>query len=241
MKKCSNPNCESSFLFGNDKTVCPFCHSRLEDSSETVGGRYISNIDREDFFPEQNQTDEFISRHFGKIKCHGRIAEIEHQELFYSVRHKVCNTIFRGEPYQFAHQTLEYTIRLENITDGFSSEVTDFCLYGSYLGRLQVGDEVVIKGRDLGDKKIAETIYNQTISSRVRPGLQISASVFRMMSGVLAFLILAFICQFVQLFQSGVIQRGFAAFVVGMIPWLLLGAGGWFLFRRIFPRRRRRR
>lgn len=33
MKICSNPNCESSFLFGDNKTTCPFCHAPLIDNN----------------------------------------------------------------------------------------------------------------------------------------------------------------------------------------------------------------
>ena len=75
------------------------------------------------------------------------------------------NTIVRGEPYQFAHQTVEYTIRVENIANGISTEVTDFCLYGNYMGRLQVGDEVIVKARNLRDRRVIKSIYNQTTSS----------------------------------------------------------------------------
>lgn len=64
--------------------------------------------------------------------------------------HKLFNALVRGEPYQFAHQTLEYTVRVEPITDGVPSEVTDFCLYGNCLGRIQIGDEVRIRAKEQG-------------------------------------------------------------------------------------------
>lgn len=36
MKRCTNPNCESSFLFGNNRTNCPFCHSPLVSVEEAA-------------------------------------------------------------------------------------------------------------------------------------------------------------------------------------------------------------
>lgn len=83
MKRCANPNCDFAFLYGDDKMVCPFCHSEL-----------VSNMEN---------AVQFIQEHLGTMECHGRIVEIDHQELFNSKRLKLINTIFRGEPYQFAH------------------------------------------------------------------------------------------------------------------------------------------
>ena len=142
MKICSNPNCESSFLFGDNKTTCPFCHAPLIDNNgAAITQQLITPVDVV-FDSEPEEDRPFISCSLGSVECTGRIIEIEHQALFYSKIHKLFNTIIRGEPFQLAHQSVEYTIRVEPIVDGIPTEVTDFCLYGNYLGRLQVGDEV---------------------------------------------------------------------------------------------------
>ena len=241
MKRCTNPHCESSFLFGDDKAVCPFCHSRLIDSNAPSDGQYIPATNRINIPQMQNETVEFVRMHMGSMECHGRITEIDHHELFYSSRHKMFNTIVRGEPYQFAHQTVEYTIRVENIANGISTEVTDFCLYGNYMGRLQVGDEVIIKAKNLRDRRVIKSIYNQTTSSNVRPGLQIPASLFRGILGLIALMLVTLICQLVGLFQTGVILIGLTAFIAAIMPPVIIIAGIWFMFRSVFPRRRRGR
>lgn len=241
MRRCSNPNCESSFLYGDDKTVCPFCHSRLIDSNTPVNGQYIPAANRINLPQIQNETVEFVRRHMGSIECHGRITEIDHHELFYSNRHKMFNTIVRGEPYQFAHQTAEYTIRVENITDGISTEVMDFCLYGNYMGRLQVGDEIMLKAKDLRDRRVIKSIYNQTTSSYVRPGLQIPAGLFRGILGLIVFMLTALICQLVGLFQTGVILAVFTSFIAAIMPSVIIIGGIWFMLRSVFPKRRDRR
>lgn len=241
MKRCPNSNCESSFLFGDDKTVCPFCHSRLINSTTAADGQYLPSTNRINIPQIQNETVEFVRRHMGSIECHGRITEIDHHELFYSKRHKMFNTIIRGEPYQFAHQTFEYTIRVENITDGISIEVMDFCLYGNYMGRLQVGDEVIVNARNLRDRRVIKSIYNQTTSSSVRPGLQIPAVFFRGIIGLITLVTVALVCQLVRLFQAGVILAGLTAVIVAIMPSVIIIAGIWFMFRSIFPKRRGRR
>ena len=241
MKRCSNPSCESSFLFGDNKTVCPFCHSRLIDSNEPREGQYIPDTNRINVPQIQNETVEFVRRNIGIMECHGRITEIDHHELFYSKRHKMFNAIVRGEPYQFAHQAVEYTIRVENITDGISTEVTDFCLYGNYMGRLQVGDEVIVKARNLRDRRVVKSIYNQTTSSSVRPGLQIPAGFFRGIIGLIVLVMVALICQLVGLFQTGVIWAGLTSFIVAIMPLLIVVIGIRFMFRGIFSKRGGRR
>ena len=161
MKRCSNPNCDSAFLYGEDKEVCPFCHSELVHNLDNAV-IHLQPADRiPGLEPVRNQAAQFIHENLSTMECHGRIVEIDHQELFNSKRLKLINTIFRGEPYQFAHQTIEYTIRVESLSDDYPPEVRDFCLYGSYLGRMQVGDEVQIKAKNLKHRRIVKSIYNR--------------------------------------------------------------------------------
>ena len=242
MKRCVNPNCESAFLFGNDKATCPFCHSRLVDSITDTGfeTQTILPPDRVVFrdVATEPRGMEFVKEHFGTVECHGRILEIDHQELFNSKRYKLFNSLFRGEPYQFAHQTIEYTIRVENITEGIPTEVTDFCLFGSYLGRLQVGDEVVVRAKNLGDRRVVKSIYNQTTNSTVRPGLQIPASVIRGVFLTVALVIISIVCGVVWLFESGTMAAGLVAITAALMPIIIVCVGFWMLIRSVFPRRR---
>lgn len=240
MKRCPNPNCESSFLYGDENTACPFCHSELTEN-RAVGAPLpeITPADRiriEE--PRQNEAAEFIHRHFGSVECRGRIVEIDHHELYSSGRHKLFHSIFRGEPYQFSNQTIEYTIRVENITDGIPTEVTDFCLYGSYLGRLQAGDQVVVRARDLSGRRVVQSLYNETTSSKVRPGLQLPAWLIRggLLTAVLA--VTAFICELVWLFESGAAAAGLAALMEAVMPIAILCVGIWWMIRSVFPKRR---
>lgn len=242
MKRCSNPNCESSFLYGDNKSNCPFCHVPLVHSDNTTTNQpLITPIDAvfESASVEESQT--FINRRMEGMECTGRIIEIEHQALFYSKLHKLFNTIFRGEPFQLAHQSAEYTIRVEPITDGIPTEVTDFCLYGNYLGRLQVGDEVRIKAKDCSHRRVVKSITNLSTNSLVKPGLQISASIIRtaLLSLLVVFAVLAYLI--VQFFASGVVAALFVSLIAAVMPVIICVVGLWLLLRSIFPSRKGRR
>lgn len=244
MKRCSNPNCETSFLFGDDKVICPFCHSKLVKNMNTndVQTQPILPSDRVTMEDDMdNRKETFICDHLRTLECHGRIVEIDRQELFNSKWHKLFNSLLRGEPYQFAHQTIEYTVRVENITEGLSMETTDFCLFGSYLGRLQVGDEVVVRAKNFGDHRAVKSIYNETTSSTVKTGFQIQAVVIRGAFLIAAVAIIGIICDFVWLVKSGTIEIGLSAIAATLIPIIIFCIGFWLLIRSIIPRRRRRR
>lgn len=242
MKRCLNPNCESTFLFGNDKTVCPFCHSVLaENMNDDLHPPWIIPPDTifEGNDREQNGNVNFIRSRLGGIECHGRIIEIDHQALFNDKKHKLFNAVFRGEPYQLAHQTIEYTIRVENITDDISDEVTDFCLYGSYLGRLQVGDEVLVKAKNFRDRRVVKSIYNETIGTTVKPGLQIPAEIIRGIILVFLFILLALMCGIVWMFKSGAIAVFVSALIAAIMPIVIVCIGFWWIVKSIFRRHRR--
>lgn len=242
MKRCTNPNCESSFLFGNNKTNCPFCHSPLVSVEEAASAQQlITPIDAvfEDIGAEA--TPAFITRYNGRMECTGRVVEIEHQALFYGKFHKLFNTIVRGEPFQFTHQSVEYTIRVEPITDGIPSEVTDFCLYGNYLGRLQVGDEVRIKAKDCGHRRVVKSIANLTTSSAVKPGFQISAALIRGLLLAVLLMFVVFACGTVQFVTSGAASVLLVSLLTAVMPIGICMIVLWLLFRSAFPSRRERR
>lgn len=242
MKRCPNTNCESDFLFGNDRIACPFCHSALVDISAANQTRQaILAADQLDIHvPADEPVVPFTTQQLGRMTCRGRIVEIDRQELFVGKFHKLINSLFRGEPYQLAHQTIEYTIRVENISDGIADEVTDFCLYGNYLGRLQVGDEVDIRAKSRGNRRVLTAMYNRTTSSEVRPGFQIPAWGIRIGIVFLGLTIYAMIAGIIGLFTSGAIATGFWAIVNELMPLLIIVGGLWLMFRSVFPKRRRR-
>jgi hypothetical protein len=243
MKRCVNPNCESTFLYGSSKTTCPFCHGRLVEhtAAQAPPAREILPPDRvvlRDLggAPEP-QAELFASARHGAVECRGRIVEIDHQELFHSRRHKLLNALLRGEPYQFAHQTIEYTIRVENITDGVPTEVMDFCLFGSCLGRLQIGDTVRIRARSKRGRNIVRSIFNETTGCAIGFGLQIPAGAIRF----LLLLAAALICAVIWFLCSGAITSVLAALATALFPLILIFFIIQPLFSSLFPGRRRRR
>ena len=244
MKRCSNPDCDSSFLYGNDKTECPFCHRRLQTSVSfnAVDNREIMTPDQ--ILAQHNTGNEispiFLRRFSHSIECHGRIVEIDHHEVFNSKWHKIFNAIIRNEPYQFTHQTAEYTIRVESISDDYPAEITDFCLYGNYLGRLQVGDEVIVRAKDYRDRRVVKSIYNQSTSSVVKPGFQIPALLFRVIT-VLAILVsITLMCWIVWFIKSGAVFDVLTVIASALMPIFIIIFGIWILIRSIIPKRRRR-
>lgn len=242
MKRCSNALCESDFLFGNDKVSCPFCHSALIDiNSDNQTRQAILTADQLELNMQATaHTTPFYTERFGYMTCRGRIVEIDRQELFVGKFHKLVNSLFRSEPYQLAHQTIEYTIRVENISDGMSDEITDFCLYGNYLGRLQIGDEVDIRARCQGKRRVLTALYNRTTSSEVRPGFQIPAWVIRISIVFLVLAAYALISGIIGLCTSGMIATGFWAIVNEMMPLLIIIGGLRLMLRSVFTKRRRR-
>lgn len=241
MRKCVNPACLADFAFDDSMTNCPFCHSRLESCGGTDAPPLVPPLDYGIPRPEPAEEHPFVQRQLGRMECHGRVSEIDRQEVFFGSTLKLFNALFRGEPYQLAHQTIEYTIRVEPITDGVPTEVTDFCLYGSFLGRLQVGDEVIIRARDCGDRRVTTHIYNQTIGSVVRPGFQIGAGLIRGLAAFLTILLVWLVWGAVELIRSGAILALVLGLVSALMPLLICLAGLWIMVGSILPHQKRRR
>lgn len=241
MKKCVNPACLADFAFDDSMTNCPFCHSRLESCGSTDAPPLVPPLDYGIPQAEPAEEHPFVQRQLGRMECHGRVSEIDRQEVFFGSKLKLFNALLRGEPYQLAHQSIEYTIRVEPITDGVPVEVTDFCLYGSFLGRLQVGDEVVIQARDRGDRRVATHIYNQTTGSVVRPGFQISAGLIRGLAAFLALLLVWLVWGAVELIRSGALLDLVLGLVSALMPLLICLAGLWIMVGSVLPHRKKRR
>lgn len=243
MKYCTNPACDPTFLYGESRSVCPFCHTRLANTSSgqtrpATVIRTAENIamEMDEDIHREERLFEFAKTTWKGVRYHGRIAEIERHEVFNSKWHKFFNAIFRGEPFQLAHQTSEYTIRIESIQEDYPTEVADVCLYGNYLGRMHVGDEVEVDAKDLGNRRIGRSVYNHTTCSVVRPGLQIPAGVIRILVFFIAFTAISLVVELFNLIRSGAILQGIVAIVSLILPFLIAGGILWYLIRALFRR-----
>ena len=249
MKKCPNPNCGSDFVYADDdsKTLCPFCHSKLIvfDNAADYAGDDMGNSGNiysgeYELAFEEKQDIKFISkRKFHRTQiCEARIVEIEHQEMFRSKWMKIFSALLHAEPYQFAHQVSEYTLRVENITDDYPANVLDFHLFGNYLGRFNAGDHVIINYVDQRDRRVAKKIYNATTSSTIKPGLQIPALVIRFFFLLINLLLISFIVEMCQIFHSASLFEDKIYPALTSILIIILGI--WFLIStRVYRRRRR--
>ena len=166
---------------------------------------------------------------FGRKVLRGRLVEMEHNSLFHSSFHKWCNAVFAGEPWQLAHQSQAYTLRIEEITqDGIPGRVTDVCAFGEYLGRLSIGDELEIHCKGGKDRRIAKKLLDKTTGSVVRPGLQVPALFVRVFSLILAMLAIYFVSAAVNFVASGAILSWALGVIVALLGllWKLLSAFG---------------
>ncbi len=152
-----------------------------------------------------------------KIRCHGRITEAEHHDVFYSKLHKTVNSLFRGEPYQFGHQTSEYVVRVEELAGGYMARSMDFFVFGNYMGRIHPGDEVIITAAERGGRFVAGSVFNVSTNSDLKPGLQIPGAVIRFLFVLLLLLIVGTVLLGYEFVASGQIY----SFI---LPAVLIGA-----------------
>ena len=147
----------------------------------------------------------------------------------WDVFHKWCNAIFCGEPWQFAHQSQAYTLRLEEISpDNIPGRVIDICAFGDFLGRFSIGDELEVHCTGTKNRRIAKKIINKTTGSLVRPGLQIPALFIRLFSLIAALVVIWLAVTGIRLVTSGAIVSlvfGAVATLLGLV-WQLLAAFG---------------
>lgn len=236
MKRCGNPKCVSDLIFDDDRNVCPFCGSALIDINQTglANSAPAQDPDRTETPKNEPDRSSFLAgKHF--IKCHGIVAEVEHQAIFYGRFHKLCNSIFRGEPYQLAHQTIEYTLRIQRMDDDLPDSSADFNLFGNFMGRIYAGDEVVIRAISHGDRKTVQSIMNLTTGCVLRPGFQIPAALIRGFALATA----AFIAYFIYLCLSGTLLHLIATVISAFMPVIIL-VGLVFLVIRRYKRHHRR-
>ena len=225
MKQCKNPYCECEQTFSDTVQLCPFCGSALSPEGEDESPQ-LHTAEELPTMPASAAAQPLVTAGaFGRKVLRGRLVEMDHNSLFHSSFHKWCNAVFAGEPWQLAHQSQAYTLRIEEITqDGIPGRVTDVCAFGEYLGRLSIGDELEIHCKGGKDRRVAQKILDQTTGSVVRPGLQLPALFVRVFSLILALLASAA----VNFVASGAILSWALGGIVALLGllWKLLSAFG---------------
>lgn len=229
MKKCKNPYCECEQTFPDTVQLCPFCGSALSPEGEDESPQ-LHTAEELPTMPASATAQPLVTAGaFGRKLLRGRLVEMDHNSLFHSSFHKWCNAVFAGEPWQLAHQSQAYTLRLEEITqDGIPGRVTDVCAFGEYLGRLSIGDELEIHCKGGKDRRIAKKILDKTTGSVVRPGLQVPALFVRVFSLILALLAIYFVSAAVNFVASGAILSWALGVIIALLGllWKLLSAFG---------------
>lgn len=229
MKKCNNPYCECEQTFSDDTKLCPFCGSELTPVENTAHSRMHTADELLDFPASPPALPLVTAGVLGHTVVRGSVLEIDHSSLFYSGFHKWCNAIFCGEPWQFAHQSQAYTLRLEEISpDNIPGRVIDICAFGDFLGRFSIGDELEVHCTGTKNRRIAKKIINKTTGSLVRPGLQIPALFIRLFSLIAALVVIWLAVTGIRLVTSGAIVSlvfGAVATLLGLV-WQLLAAFG---------------
>lgn len=181
----------------------------------------------------------FIQEGVHEIECHGRIIEIDRQIFTGNRSSKTYQSMFRGEPYQLSSETIEYSIRVENISSGLSTRVMDFSLLGNYLGRIQVGDEVFIRAKKKAGRRMVTYIYNATTDTVLRPGSQLSAGFIRWWYLFLILCFFAILYGLVRFLESGAISGMITGLIALFLPIFMPIILVWFVIRMIFRGKRR--
>lgn len=232
MKQCKNPYCECEQGFPDEMQLCPFCGTELSPVEDVEDEKQSQLHTAEELptLPAAAPSPPLVTKGaFGRKVLRGRLVEMDHNSLFLSGFHKWCNAVFGGEPWQFAHQSQAYTLRIEEITqDGVPGGVLDVCAYGDYLGRFCIGDELEIHCTGGKNRRVAKKILDKTTGSVVRPGLQIPALFIRLFSLITVLLLFYIAAGAVSLVKSGAIVSllvGAAAALLGL-AWKLLAAFG---------------
>lgn len=236
MKRCINQNCQTDFLFGDDKKICPFCGSALVENNEHH--TMTSPLFGSDFIdvPEFQNDTEFLQKKGHKLECHGEIIEMDHHEVFNSRFHKIINALFRGEPYQFAHQTMEYVIRVRKISNGYTGYMADFHLFGNYMGKFQVGDEINLTARVSGNRNIVTSIHNESTNQKITGGILIPANMIRLFYIVLTLIVVGLVISVIGCIEN---ERFSSAIINLFIIVCGIRAGWSWIKRKIFRRARR--
>lgn len=174
MKRCSDPECGQAVLFDDSLTVCPFCGGKLFPVPGTGGMPAVTPAAAPaGTGAAPGHGGRFLRRFLSRVTCHGQVVEIVSKDLFNSTNHKMIDMLLLGRPFQFAHQSSQYAIRLEPIpgSGAVPAQAHTFYLFGDFTGALQPGDEVVVKAKHhrFSGQDVVKKIFNVTTHSRLRP------------------------------------------------------------------------
>ncbi len=162
------------------------------------------------------------------VVLRGRVTEVTPGVTRYQSRlHKLFNSLFRGEPYQFAHGTYRCVFWMEEESERFSERSRQLVYYGDIEGLVAPGYRMTVRARPRGGELVARSLYNDDLEQDVRGRAQMPAWLVWILT--LAVLALAG-----NLIVGAVQFLSASRSVLGM---LLLGYLAW----RLFFRRRRRR
>lgn len=245
MKQCTNPACNTGYLFSDRYTVCPFCHGPLVSLAGQPAQRAVTETLESPHSHRQEEEDPFLTTEGRKLICHGRVTEVDADSVFQTQKQKFFLALLHGEPYQLSQQNVHTVLCVEEMDAGMAGQVKDFTMYGSIAGKVHVGDEVRICAKDTGGQRVVSNIYNITTDSVVSPRLQIPAFLLRCaIIGIVLFLF-ALLYGIFDFFNSGAALAWGNAIVNAIIlPLSLIGIicyGIYRAIRSVFPKRDRRR
>jgi hypothetical protein len=106
-------------------------------------------------------------------------------------------------------------------------------MYGNYLGRIHVGDEVTVNARIYRNRRVVNSMYNHTTGSDVRPGLQLPAGLIRSIAIGIVAMVIAFFLALGILAETGVLGDWLVSLFASLLPILVIGI---IIFSIIFGR-----
>jgi hypothetical protein len=101
---------------------------------------------------------------------------------------------------------------------------------------MQIGDEVVIKARNLKHRRMVKSIYNRTTDTVVKPGFQIPAVLVRIPIAILSLLLIAVMCSIVWMVESGAAAIVLTALLTALIPIVIMIWIFWEIIKGVFRR-----
>lgn len=242
MKQCTNPSCNTNYLFSDRYRECPFCHMTLRSIQEEQESHFTGGQNRfTRMVTEAAAESPFLEQRGRKVICCGRVTELDADSVFQTKKQKLFQTFWYGEPYQMSQQSVHTVLCVEEIGAGMAGQVRDFTMYGSIAGKVHVGDEVQIHARQAGGQRVITSLYNQTTESPVYARLLIPAFLLRWAILSILLLVLAFVYMIYDFFHSGA-AGALAEVLIGPVAICgIICYGIYSAVRSAFPGRRGRR
>ena len=176
----------------------------------------------------RNGARTFEQRQGRRIILQGRVTEVSSGISRYQSRsHKLFNSLFRLEPYQFAHTTHRCVFWMEEENGRLAERIREVTYYGDIEGQVIPGYRMTVHAVERGGELVARTLYNDDLDQRVRGRAQIPALLVWILTLLTVVLAVCFISALV-----GWIYRNRSLLGFLLLLWI-----GW----RLFFRRRRYR